>query len=326
MIERRAMLGSAMFAAAAATTASTAKAEESAIWSAEYTAKKPGLNGTTVELAMYRKRVGAPDGKPRPVVFLVHGSSASARPTYDLSIPGRDDLSLMNVAARWGYDVWAMDHEGYGKSSRTEGNSDIASGVEDLKAAWDVVHRESGAERMHMMGESSGALRVGAYAMAAPEHVGRLVLQAFTYTGAGSGTLSKRAEQAEFYRTHNRRPRDAKMLASIFTRDKPGTTEDDVVAAFQKAEMPFGDSVPAGTYMDMTLNLPVVHPDRVEAPVLLVSGQYDGIASLDDICDFFKKLPNGDKQITIVPGAAHALTSSKQRFIFWRVMKSWLEG
>jgi alpha-beta hydrolase superfamily lysophospholipase len=115
------------------------------------------------------------------------------------------------------------------------------------------------------------------------------------------------------------------MLDSIFTRDKPGTTDQDVIDAYIKAEMPFGDSVPAGTYLDMTANLPVVQPDRVTAPVLLVSGQYDGIASLDDICDFFKKLPNGDKQLTIIPGAAHTLVSSKQRFVFWSVLKSWLE-
>jgi alpha-beta hydrolase superfamily lysophospholipase len=195
-----------------------------------------------------------------------------------------------------------------------------------LKAAADFILQETGQARMHMMGESSGALRVGTYAMARPDRVRRLVLQAFTCTGAGSGTLSKRAEQAEYFRTHARRPRDVGMLGSIFTRDKPDTTDQDVIDAFIKAELPFGDSVPAGTYLDMTVNLPIVHPDRVTAPVLMISGEYDGIASMDDICDFFKKLPNGDKQLTIVPGAAHTLVSSKQRFTFWRVMKSWLEG
>jgi pimeloyl-ACP methyl ester carboxylesterase len=323
MLHRRTLLqGAALGGLAASLDSQDAKSEEAAIWSAEYSATKaPG-----VELAIYRKRVGPPGGKPLPVLFFVHGSSASGRPTYDLTIPGRDDISLMNVAARWGYDVWTMDHEGYGKSTRTSGNSDIASGVADLTVAGDLVRRETGQERMHMMGESSGALRVGAYAMVRPDRVGRLVLQAFTYTGQGSGTLSKRAEQAEYFRTHNRRPRDAGMLGSIFTRDKPDTTDQDVIDAFVKAELPFGDSVPAGTYLDMTVNLPVVHPDRVTAPVLMISGQYDGIASMDDICDFFKKLPNGDKQLTIIPGAAHTLVSSKQRFAFWRVMKSWLEG
>jgi alpha-beta hydrolase superfamily lysophospholipase len=325
MLERRAMLGGSVLAAAAIASTTTAQAAEAAIWSAEYTATKPGPDGGAVSLAIYRKRLGPPDGAARPVLFLVHGSSASARPSFDLTIPDREDLSLMNVAARWGYDVWTMDHEGYGKSSRTSGNSNIASGVEDLKAAAAVVRKETGAELMHMMGESSGALRAGAYAMAQPDRVGRLVLQAFTFTGAGSGTLSKRAELAEYYKTHNRRPRDAAMLGSIFTRDKPGTTEQDVIDAYIAAEMPFGDSVPAGTYLDMTVNLPVVLPDRVTAPVLLISGQYDGIASLDDICDFFKKLPNGDKQITIIPGAAHTLVNSRQRFAFWKVLKTWLE-
>jgi alpha-beta hydrolase superfamily lysophospholipase len=319
MLERRAMIGGTMLAAAMTTNAHAAAAE---IWSASYTATKPG----GVSLAIYRKRLGPPDGKPRPVMFFVHGSSASALPSFDLSLPGRDDLSIMNVAARWGYDVWTMDHEGYGRSTRTDGNSDIASGVADLKAAAEIVQRETGETRVSMMGESSGALRVGAYASDQPDRVARIVLQAFTYTGQGSPTLSKRAEQMEYYQHHNRRPRNAAMLASIFTRDKPGLTDPDVIDAFIKAEMVYGDSVPSGTYLDMTANLPVVHPDRVLAPTLLVSGQYDGIAQLSDICDFFQKLPNGDKQITIIPGAAHTLVNSQQRFAFWRVLKSWLEG
>ena len=45
----------------------------------------------------------------------------------------------MNVLARYGYDVWTMDHDGYGHSGSSGNNSDIASGVEDLKAAMPVV-------------------------------------------------------------------------------------------------------------------------------------------------------------------------------------------
>lgn len=86
----------------------------------------------------------------------------------------------MNVFARQGFDVWTMDHENYGRSARTSGNSDIASGVEDLAAAAEIVLRETGQTRMHFAGTSSGAIRAGAFAAKHPERVDRLVLGAFT--------------------------------------------------------------------------------------------------------------------------------------------------
>ncbi len=106
-------------------------AEGNDIWSGEYWAKKGD-----VPLWMYRKRVGAPKaGEPaRPVVLFVHGSSVTSR-VFDLTVPGKGEYSAMNEFARYGFDCWTIDHENYGKSGRTSGNADIASGVEDLKAA-----------------------------------------------------------------------------------------------------------------------------------------------------------------------------------------------
>src|SRR5271163_2930806 len=165
----------------------TAAAEP--IWSAEYWAQKG-----PVKLYVYRKRAGAP--KPgeaaRPVVFLVHGSSNSARSSFDLTVPGRGEYSFMNVLARSGFDVWTMDHEGYGRSQSTDGNSNVASGAADLEAAALIVKRETGLSKFHYFGESSGALRAGVFAMNRPDLVDRLVLSAFTYTGEGSSTLAKR--------------------------------------------------------------------------------------------------------------------------------------
>ena len=134
-----------------------------------------------VKLYLYRKRAAAKPGETQPVLFLVHGSSNSSRSSYDLDVPGKGEYSLMNVMASYGFDVWTMDHDGYGRSGSSGNNSDIASGVEDLKAALPVVWRETGRERLHMYGTSSGAIRAGAYAQVAPERVDRLVISAFTY-------------------------------------------------------------------------------------------------------------------------------------------------
>ena len=289
------------------------------LWSAGYVARKGD-----VSLALYRKRIGPPQAGERPVLFLVHGSSVSARPSFDLTVPGRGEYSLMNVFAGYGFDVWTMDHEGYGKSARTAGNSDVASGVEDLKAASEVVVRETGQPRAHFYGGSSGALRAAGFAMARPERVDRLILEAFTWTGKGSPTLGKRAEQVDYYRTHNRRPRGRDMIRSIFTRDKPGTSDPAVAEALADAELPFGDTIPTGTYLDMTANLPVVDPRRVKAPVLMVRGEHDGIATEDDLLEFFRRLPNPDRQFIVVAGASHAVALGLSRGQLWHVVRAFL--
>ena len=285
----------------------------------DYTVKKG-----EVSLAVYRKRLPANAGEARPVLFLVHGSSNSALSSFDLTVPEAGEYSTMNAFARLGYDVWTMDHENYGRSSRTDGNSDIASGVADLIAATELVIRETGQERLHFMGESSGALRAAAFASARPERVGRIVLNAFTYTGRNSPTLAKRAEQVEYFRTHNRRLRDRAMIRSIFTRDHPGTSDPRVAEALADAELVHGEEVPTGTYLDMTANLPVVDPLQVQAAVMIVRGEHDGIASEEDLLDFFRRLPNPDRQFVVLPGAAHALVFGHNRHQLWHVVHAFL--
>jgi alpha-beta hydrolase superfamily lysophospholipase len=318
----------ALTGTAAAMTAAmphTATAGDEPVWFHEYATSKR-RNGNGIRLVLYRKRIGKPRPREaaRPVLFLVHGSSISARSSFDLVVPSRGEFSSMNVFARYGFDVWTMDHEGYGNSARTDGNSDIASGVEDLKAAVAVIEAETGQRQCHFLGESSGALRAAAFAIAQPAHASRLVLAAHTYTGKGSRTLAKRAEQVKYYRTHNTRLRDRAMIESIFTRDKPGTTDPGVPGALADAELVYGDQVPTGTYLDMTAHLPVVDPTKILSPVAVLRGEFDGIATMEDLWDFYRQLPNGDKQFSVIGGAAHALATCRNRRAFWHVSHAFL--
>jgi alpha-beta hydrolase superfamily lysophospholipase len=316
-----AALSSRLAQAQIAPEAAPQAAVQQDFWTAEYWAKKGD-----VSLYLWRKRASEPKPgeRPLPVLFMVHGSSNSSRTSFDLHVPKRDEYSIMNVFARAGYDVWTMDHENYGRSSRTQSNSDIASGVEDLKAAAEVVVRATGREKFHVFGTSSGALRAGGFAMAQPERLDRLVLSAFTYTGAGAPTLAKRAEQLAFYRAHNRRKRDRAMIRSIFTRDGHGAYDPAVAEALADEELKFGTEVPTGTYLDMVANLPLVDPRKVTCPVLMVRGEHDGIAALDDLYDFYKQLPNGDRQFIILPGVAHSVVFANNRAMLWHVVREFL--
>jgi alpha-beta hydrolase superfamily lysophospholipase len=327
-ISRRSIVAGSLLAPAAAfaqSQAAASKSTQTKFWTKEYWAEKPGAKGP-VKLAMYRKRAAAPKAgeKGLPVFLMVHGSSNSSLSSFDLSTPGKGEYSLMNVFAKLNFDCWTLDHENYGRSSQTDGNSDIASGVEDLRAAVEVIVRETGQQKVHLFGESSGAIRAGAYAQAVPSRVDRLVLGAFTYKGENSPTLTERAKQLEYYKTHNRRLRDRKMIDSIFTRDKAGTTDPAIAGFLAEQELKFGDQVPTGTYLDMTSKLPLVDPKKVPGPVLLIRGEYDGIATMNDLMDFFSQLPSGDKQFVVVPGIAHNLILSTNRELFWHAMHAFL--
>jgi alpha-beta hydrolase superfamily lysophospholipase len=321
-VSRRTAMAGALLAPAA-TFAQSINSKK--IWSNDYWAQKG-----SVKLYMFRKRASPPSRPPktgeklRPVLLLIHGSSNSSRSSFDLPTPGKGEYSVMNVFAELGYDVWTMDHENYGRSSQTQSNSDIASGVKDIQAGMEVIARETGQRKVHLFGESSGGLRAGAYAMAEPSRVDRLILGAFTYKGDNSPTLTERAKNLDYYRTHNRRLRDRDMIRSIFTRDKPGTTDPAIAEFLADEELKFGDQVPTGTYLDMTANLPVVDPKRVTAPVLLVRGEFDGIATMSDLTDFFSQLPSGDRQLVVLPGLAHSVVMGLHRQTFWHAMHAFL--
>jgi pimeloyl-ACP methyl ester carboxylesterase len=289
------------------------------IASYEYTAKKGD-----VELRIYRKYAGTPEGKR--VLMLVHGSSLSAMPSYDVQVPGANPgYSFMDQCAQRGFDVWTMDHEGYGRSSRTDSNSNIGMAVGDLSAAAAVVEKETGKSHFHCYGQSSGALRAALFAQKQPHRIDRLVLDAFVWTGEGSPTLAKRREQLPYLLKNNVRKIDKDMIRSIFTRDKPGTSEPIIADAVAEAQLSYGEMIPTGTYLDMCANLPVVDPEQIGSPVLIMRGEHDGIATMQDLTAFFEKLPNSDKEFAVLPGTAHIPHFGVNRHRFYHILFAFLE-
>ena len=273
-----------------------------------------------VRLFLWEKAAGTAPGQLGTILF-VHGSSMASTPTFDLSVPGQSDRSAMDHFARLGYDTWCVDMEGYGRSDKTRDiNFDIANGADDLAAASEHIMRTRGVESFLVYGISSGALRAALFAQRHPERVRRLALDAFVWTGRGSPTLAERRKRLPEYQTKNRRPIDRAFVRSIFERDHPGTADDDVIEAFADAILALDDSVPTGTYVDMCAKLPVVDPERITAPTIVLRGQYDGIASMEDLLDFFAKLPNPDKQFAVMPGIAHASLQQKNYQILYHLL------
>ncbi len=275
-----------------------------------------------VRLFLWEKYVGAPEAKKGTVLF-VHGSSMASTPTFDLAVEGRPFSSVMNWFAVRGFDTWCVDMEGYGRSDKSRDiTCDIANGAEDLAAASSYIAATRGAGPLLVYGISSGALRAAAFAERHPERVARLALDAFVWTGEGSPTLEERRKKLPQFLPSNRRPIDKAFVQSIFTRDHPGTADDAVVDAFADAIIALDDSIPNGTYIDMCSKLPVVDPQKITCPTIVMRGEYDGIAGFDDLLAFFVRLPNPDKQFTVMPGIAHASFQQKNYLLVYDILES----
>jgi len=285
------------------------------------------MNGTEhwtrkgdVKLFLWRK---APASATRGTILFVHGSSMASQPTFDLQVPGRPHSSAMEWFAERGFDTWTMDNEGYGRSDKSRPiNCDIPNGADDLAAASEYILRQPGGKKLLVYGISSGALKAALFAERHPERVARIALDAFVWTGQGSPTLEQRRKRLPEFQSKNRRPIDRAFVHSIFERDHPGTADKATIEAFAEAIVALDDSVPTGTYVDMCSKLPIVDPAKIAAPTIVMRGQWDGIAGVDDLIEFFKRLPNPDKQFTVMAGISHASFQQKNYLMVYHILHS----
>jgi pimeloyl-ACP methyl ester carboxylesterase len=264
-----------------------------------------------VRLFLWEKAAVEGAGEKGTILF-VHGSSMASTPTFDLDVPGRPDSSAMDWFASRGFDTWCFDCEGYGRSDKSRPiNNDIANGAADAAAAAEYIRSTRGAGPLLVYGISSGALRAALLAQQRPDLVARLALDAMVWTGRDSPTLAERRKKLPEFQAKNRRPIDRAFVQSIFSRDHPGCADEATINAFAEAIVALDDSVPTGTYVDMCSKLPLVDPAKITVPTIVMRGQYDGIAGFDDLVEFFKRLPNPDKQFAVMAGISHASFQQK---------------
>ena len=112
----------------------------------------------------------------------------------------------------------------------------------------------------------------------------------------------------------------------LFLWEKRATTQPPAgtilfVHGSSMASTPTFDlQVPTGTYVDMCSRLPLVDPLKIPAPTIVMRGQWDGIASFDDLLEFFRLLPNPDKQFAVMPGISHASFQQKNYMLVYDIL------
>src|ERR1700759_4712621 len=119
------------------------------------------------------------------ILLFVHGATYPAETAFDLPIEG---VSMMDLIAQRGFDVYLVDVRGYGRSTRPpemnqppEANKPIVStqvAAHDLGVAVDYILKKRGVPKIDVMGWSWGTSIAGMYTSEHNAKVDRLVLYA----------------------------------------------------------------------------------------------------------------------------------------------------
>ena len=66
--------------------------------------------------------------------------------------------------------------------------------------------------------------------------------------------------------------------------------------------------------------MPSYWPRRINVPTIVMRGEYDGIASFDDLIEFYRKLPHPDKQFSVMAGISHASFQQKNYMMVYHIL------
>ncbi|MFN7641157.1 MAG: alpha/beta fold hydrolase [bacterium] len=276
-----------------------------------------------LRLFLCEKYTGSPQGKP--VLLLAHGSATAGRESFDLKVPGHPEYSLMDFLARQGFDVFALDVRGFGRSTKPEGFLTTDQAASDLDAAADHILALRGVPKLNLLAWSWGTQYSGQFVMAHPQKVARYA--AYAQMHAESSDLRARRERlATFQRTPYIRITEQGWKLR-FNSMTPETVNDPVVMdAFAKSAALVETKSPTGPQVDLLTRQPLIDATRITVPVMMIHGQYDDVADLDGLWPFCKALPDPDKQYVGVPEGGHMLHLQKGHARLQHAVASWFSA
>lgn len=265
-------------------------------------------------LTVWSKRPPVP---ARGAVLLLHGRTWSARPNFDLQLPGKP-VSLMDALVSRGYAVYAVDQRGYGGTPRDATGwltPDRAERDVAIVLDW-VAARESRPLRPRvpaLLGYSRGAMTAMLVAQRHPEKVDAVILYGFPYD-----VTSQRAATGEPAAPPRVRTTPAAAGEDFIT---PQATLPGLKEAYVRSALA-NDSVRVDWRQENQFN--VLEPRALRSPTLLLSGERDPYANAANLAAFFPRIGAADRWWVILPGVDHVAHLEAQD-AFVNVVVSFLE-
>jgi pimeloyl-ACP methyl ester carboxylesterase len=299
-----------------------------------------------VELYMREKHpAGVTAFGPDKTILFIHGATYPAETSFDLPIEG---VSMMDLFARRGYDVFLVDVRGYGGSTRSpamdqppEANKPLGTSEEaakDLGAAVDYVLKTRGIPKLDLIGWSWGTSISGSYTSHHNDKINRLVLYAPAWLP--STTASPSAAPIPAYRTVTKDAAKARWLRGV-PEDKQATLiPPGVFDAWWDATQA---SDPVGAKMNPPVlratngvmeefihywgaGKPYYDPGEITVPTLLIHAEWDADLPSYQAQAYFKMLTKAPyKRFVELGEGTHTVMLEKNRLQFFHEIADFLD-
>lgn len=251
----------------------------------------------------------------KPIVVLAHGSATAGKESFDLQVPGKPTYSLMDFLAKEGFDVFALDVRGFGRSTHPELRMTTAEAAEDLNAVVDYVLKLRGGRTVNLLCWSWATQYGGMFIMSHPEKIAKYV--SYAQMHLDSPDLAKRRPKIDFFRKKQYITIPEALWKPRFYSMTPADVNDaEVVDCFAKAAVSIETKTPTGPQLDMVTIMPLVNPRLIPVPTMMIHGEYDDVADLDGLLPFFKQLPNPYKRYVVIPDSGHMMHLQKGHLLF----------
>ena len=315
----------------------------------------PAIAGQPAEIYVReRARAGTvfrAQGMGDRTVLFVHGAGTPGAVAFD---PPRADFSWMEYLANAGFDVFAMDFTGYGRSTRPHVMNDpcnlsaeqqasigakpcaatykkqlttIASDWDDLNAVVDYIRALRRVERVSLIAWSLGGPRSGGFAARHPEKVHKLVLFAPAYNRASPLRQPDTAREAVAFNKQSRDDFFANWDRQVGCPDQYDRATADAVWSAMLESDPVGATWGTGVRRAPSTatwgwNAEVVA--KMQTPALIVAGAEDKQVTPDRVRELFADLGAPQKMLIDLGCSSHNAMWEKNHTLLFKASLDWL--
>jgi pimeloyl-ACP methyl ester carboxylesterase len=302
----------------------------------------PAIAGQTTQI--YVREVVQAGRRNAPAVLFIHGAGTPAEVAFDVPYA---DYSWMAFLARAGYDVFAMDMTGYGRSTRPLAMNDpcnladskcapsygqqmttLASDWNDIGAVVDYVRGLAKVDKVDLIGWSLGGPRAGGYAAHHPDKVNKLVLLAPAYRrGAPVAAPAVVPAKGPAFGLQSRADLDANWDRQIGCAEQVDPKARESVWAQMLASDPQGATWGPGVRRAPLVtvwgwNESVVN--KMQTPALLVAAAHDKQVPPAGVKTLYDDLGSTRKVYLDLGCTSHNALWEKNHLLLFRASLEWL--